>query len=131
VSLASHAIATPEQLQDVLDGLSAGQRVAVVVERDGQPETTEVELADWALHPIVVAGMTLRPLSGTGGEVVAVRPRSRAERAGIRIGDVVRAVGGIPVQAPADVQQAITMGRSPIEVLRDGSPIVVRWPDPG
>ena len=111
--------------------MAAGARVPVVVERDGKPETTEVELADWALHPIVVAGMTLRPMPGTGGEVVAIRPRSRAERAGIRIGDVVRAVGGLPVQAPADVQQAITMGRGPIEVLRDGSTITVRWPEPG
>ncbi len=131
VSLGDAPIMTSDELYARLDQLSAGQRVPVVVERDGKPETTEVELADWALHPIVVAGMTLRPVPGTGGEVVAVRPRSRAERAGIRLGDMVRAVGGIPVQAPADVQQAITMGRGPIEVLREGSTITVAWPEPG
>jgi hypothetical protein len=35
------------------------------------------------------------------------------------------------VQAPADVQQAIAMGRGPIEVLRDGAPLVLTLAENG
>lgn len=131
VSVDGRPIASPEALHALLDELSGGAQVDVGIERAGAPQTTQVVLADWAEHTLVVAGMTLGPTAGTGGEVLAVRPGSRAERGGARIGDVVRAVGGIPVQAPADVQQAIAMGRGPVEVLRDGVAVVVALPDPG
>lgn len=125
------AVASPEAFHAVIDHLTAGTTTAVAIERDGQDQVIQVELSDWAEHTIVVAGMTLEPSAGAGGKVVAIRPRSRAEEAGIRIGDVVRSVGGLPVQAPADVQQAIAMGRGPIEVLRDGAPLVLALPENG
>jgi S1-C subfamily serine protease len=58
--------------------------------------------------------------------VLAVRPRSRAEDAGIHVGDQVRAVDGVPVRAPADVKDALADGRgAQVEVLRDGAAVVV------
>ncbi len=126
-----NAVGSPEAFHAMLDHMTAGTLAKVGIERDGQTQVINVELSDWAEHTIVVAGMTLEPSAGAGGKVVAVRPRSRAEAAGIHIGDVVRSVGGLPVQAPADVQQAIAMGRGPIEVLRDGAPLVLTLPEAG
>lgn len=125
------SIGSPEALHAILDHTTAGTTAQMSVTRGTTAMLVPVELSDWAVHPIVVSGMTLRPLAGTGGEVVAVRPRSRAEKAGVHIGDVVRTVGGLPVQAPVDVQQAIAMGRDPIEVLREGSPVIVTLGDSG
>ena len=71
--------------------------------------------------------MTLRPSPGSGGRVVAVRPRSRAEEAGVRVGDVVRTVEGIPVRAPADVQELLEPGEPVrIEAARDGVSVVLQ-----
>lgn len=128
-SLDGAVINSPEAFHAALDRLTAGTTAQIGFERAGAAELVAVELSDWAEHTIVVAGMTLDPAAGTGGKVVAIRPRSRAETAGVRIGDMVRSVGGLPVQAPADVQQAIAMGRGPIEVLRDGAPMTLSLPE--
>ena len=71
---------------------------------------------------MVVAGMTLRAAPGSGGSVVAVRPRSRAERAGMQVGGLVRRVDGLPVQAPVDVKEALNGGKpATVEIERDGT----------
>jgi len=114
---------SPEALRTLLDSYPARSRVALELVRLGEALEIEVVLTDWAEHPVVTAGMTLRPLPGTGGEVVAVRPRSRSEQAGIAVGDVVRAVNGMPVQAPADVQDLLSAGAAArVEVERNGVP---------
>jgi hypothetical protein len=58
-----------------------------------------------------------------GAEVLAVEPRSAAERAGIRIGDVVTFVAGVPSPSPAQVVRALTgAGTDPLLVgLRRGN----------
>ncbi len=110
-----------------LDRLAGGERTTFHVYRDGALVIVDVELADWSEQPVVIAGMTLRPLAGAGGRVVAVRPRSRAARAGIRIGDVVRTVNGLPVRAPADVREAIGLERAAImRVEREGRAVQIR-----
>jgi serine protease Do len=132
VTIDGEAVGSPEALHAFLDHLAGGTRARIGLERGGEKLVVDVELTDWAEHPLVIAGMTLRPAAGSGGEVVAVRPRSRAERAGIQIGDLVRTVDGIPVQAPADVQEVVTARPHPqVEVLRDGGVVTVQLPDPG
>jgi len=70
----------------------------------------------------VVSGMTLVPHPGTGGEVVAVRERSRASVAGVQVGDRVRSVNGTPVLAPSDVREALgAIGGGSLEVVRAGA----------
>ena len=61
-----------------------------------------------------------------------------AERAGIDVGDVVRTVNGLPVQAPADIKDALAGGAAvQIEAsdfgdyVVDGHVIVERKPLPG
>lgn len=119
-SLAGRPVADPDGLAAALDALGPSKSVPCGLVRDGQPLTVDVTLDDRADRAVVISGMTLRASPGTGGEVVAVRPGSRAERAGVRVGDVVKTVGGRPVQAPADVQDLLAgRGGVTLEVLRD------------
>jgi serine protease Do len=125
------AVDSPEGLREVLDRRAPGDSVAAEVRRDDVPYRMQVALSDWAEHPVVVAGMTLRPVAGSGGQVVALRPRSRSEKAGIQVGDLLRTVEGTPVQAPADVQELLAEGARHLEILRDGVPVAVQLPDTG
>lgn len=120
-------VTTPDALRALLYDLPAGSSVALSVRREGEVHELEGQLSDWAEYPVVVAGMTLRPHPGTGGRVVAVRPRSRAEEAGVQVADVIRTVNGRPVQAPADVQEVLTGGApAQLEVERSGVLAVIR-----
>jgi len=132
VSLAGQPVRSPEELQVRLDALAGGESVQVSLRRGGDTMRTEVQLSDWARQPVVAAGMTLVPAPGSGGEVVAVRPRSRAERAGVVGGDRVRAIDGVPVRAPADIKDAVAGGDAvQLEVLRQGVPVVVQLAEAG
>lgn len=127
--LAGHPLRRPADVTRVLDALEGGDVVPVEIERDGRLETLEVALADQADQPVVVGGMTLAPRPGTGGEVVAVRPRSRAEGAGIEVGDLVRAVDDAPVHAPAEVKEALARSEAArVELVRDGAALIVELP---
>jgi S1-C subfamily serine protease len=121
------AVRVPSDLHGALDHLAGGEQVSVRLLRDGAVDIVDVMLADWEQEPVVVGGMTLVPLAGTGGQVVAVREGSRAEVAGIRTGDVVRSVDGTPCRAPADVKEALSDGAPvQIDLTRDGAPVSVR-----
>lgn len=121
-SVAGRRLEEPSDLEPVLDERSGGEEVEVELIRDGTPLTLRVELGDWALQPVVVSGMTLVPDPGTGGEVVAVRERSRASSAGARVGDRVLSVNGQPVMAPSDVRDALgPSGEGSLEVVRAGT----------
>lgn len=123
----NEGIDSPEALQRVLDRLTGGESVSVRLLRDGQLVLADVTLADWAEQPMVVSGMTLRPRPGSGGDVVAVRPRSLAERAGVEVGDVVRAINGVPVHAPAEVKDALSNADvARLELVRDGVSLEVQ-----
>jgi len=124
-------VATSSQLFDGLDALPGGAVATVRIQRDGQLVILDVRLGDWAEQPIVVGGMTLRPRAGSGGEVVAVRPRSRAERAGVLVGDIVLTVSGLPVQAPADVRESLVGGAVQLELARDGMSVAVKLEEAG
>lgn len=114
-------IGAPQDLYTRLDQLPGDHATSLRLLRDGTLHVLEVELADWALQPVAIAGMTLRPHAGSGGRVVAVRPRSRADEAGVQIGDLVRTVDGLPLQAPADVRSALSPTRAArIGLERDG-----------
>ena len=131
-AFAGVVVDSPEGLQALLDQRSGGERVPVQVLRDGASLSLWVPLSDWASQPVVVGGMTLRAAPGAGGEVVAVRPRSRAERAGVRVGDVVRSVNGAPARAPADVKDALTDGApAQLGLLRAGSSVQLRLGETG
>lgn len=120
-------VSTPQGLGDALWRRSRGDSVPVTITRDGVEEDRPVTLQDWARQAVVIGGMTLRPSSGNGGEVVAVRPGSRAERAGIEVGDQLTVVDGRPVRTPVDLQERLSGGqRAELEVLRGGRVVRLR-----
>jgi hypothetical protein len=53
-------------------------------------------------------GLKLRAIPRVGAEVLSVQPRSRADRAAIRQGDVITVVGGQPSPTPSQVMGAFT-----------------------
>lgn len=125
-------LSAPVDLQRALDRLEGGRATSVRLLRDGELHVLDVTLADWAEQPVAIGGMILRPAPGAGGEVVAVRPRSRAERSGVRVGDVVRAVDGVPVRAPADVRDALGGGGpAQLDLVRGGAPLSVQLEEAG
>jgi len=120
-------VSTPAELRSAIDALPVTSYVFLKLERDGRPVAVDVGLEDRAERPLVVAGMTLRPEPGSGGRVVALRPRSRAERAGVLEGDLIRTVNGVPVLAPADVQDLLSGGQGArLDLLRDGVAVTVQ-----
>ncbi|MFT7520260.1 MAG: serine protease Do [Kiritimatiellia bacterium] len=121
---------TRDELSMVMDGLHVGVPVAMNVLRDEREVRLELVPTDWADHPVVVVGMTLRPSPGTGGRVVALRPRSRAELSGVREGDQVRTIDGVPVGAPAEVHARLSGGGpARLGLLRGGSSVEVELVD--
>lgn len=126
-AVAGAPMSTESDLIAQLDELPGGRTIEVRLLRDGQLQLVDVPLGDWAEQPVVIAGMTLRAAPGSGGEVVAVRPRSRAEASGVEVGDRVQRVNGLPVRAPIEVREALT--RSPVaqlEIARAGAAVVVQ-----
>lgn len=125
VAVGNEPVVSSASLERILDGLSASTAQLRIHRPDGDV-LLPVEIRDWAEEPVVVAGLTLRAQPGSGGEVAAVREGSRGALAGLRVGDLVRAVDGRPVRAPVDVQQALAGGTAAqIEVLRDGVPVTL------
>ena len=125
-AVAGESVITRTDLTALLDHLPGGETISVRLLRDGAVVVVDVVLGDWAEQPVVIGGMTLRSHPGSGGIVVAVRPRSRAERAGIVIGDTVRRVNGLPVRAPAEVRNALTGSPSAqVELARDNVALIV------
>ena len=106
-SVDGHVVGSTEMLYSYLDTLTGSSKITATFYRDQELLLRDIQLVDWSQQPVVIAGMTLRPSPGTGGIVVAVRPRSRAAHAGIQANDIVQAVNGLPVRAPADAKDAI------------------------
>lgn len=127
VKVAGEEVRTGAELRAVLDRLPVTSHVFVQLLRDGVPTPVDVRLEDRAEHPMVVSGMTLAAEGGTGGRVLAVRPRSRADAAGIAEGDLVLSVRGMPVRAPADVEDLLADGGpAQLEILRDGALVAIQ-----
>ncbi|MFT4624848.1 MAG: serine protease Do [Myxococcota bacterium] len=126
VGLGGSSVTGPGDLQQRLDELEGGAETTLDVVQGRAARVISLALADWAGQPVVISGMTLVAEAGTGGAVVAIRPRSRAEAADVRPGDVVLSVDGVPVRAPADVKDALVAARSvQLGLRRDGRAITV------
>jgi serine protease Do len=126
VWFAESPVSHPDDLYRRLDELAGGTMAPIRLQRSGVEHTVDVTLSDWAEQPVVVAGMTLRPEAGTGGRVVAVRQGSRAAAAGVHESDELRAVDGVPVQAPAAVKARVRNETIQLEVVRAGAVVVLR-----
>jgi hypothetical protein len=76
----------------------------------------------WVYPPPKNVGIELDPAQGD--RIVHVAPGSAAEKAGLRAGDLLRAVNGLPVASFADAQYALhrapTSGSLPVARRRNG-----------
>ncbi|MEZ4239406.1 MAG: trypsin-like peptidase domain-containing protein [Myxococcota bacterium] len=130
VAFGDDPVATPRDLARALDRYDGGAEVPVSLRRDGAAQAVQVLLADWAEQPVVIGGMTLRPAPGAGARWWRAL-RSRAEKAGIAVGDVVRSVDGVPVRAPADIRDALANGNPAQLDVVGGVPVAVQLGSPG
>jgi regulator of sigma E protease len=105
-------------------GISPRQRLAVVVGRSGESKTLFVTPRAVSKFDVGYAGVgpALKP------KIARVLPRSPAEQAGFRAGDVFVSIGGDPMESEADVLAAVARhapGPEAITVLRDGKPLTL------
>ncbi len=145
-----------EDLIDLVRESEIGQNVPVVVNREGSEMTFNVEVgerrepsfrseSDWGPAPYaffdsfrrVGIGVSMQTLSGDLGEyfgvpngegalITEVMKDSPAEKAGLKVGDVIVAVNGESVESPSDVS-SFMRGKDrgeevEISIIRDRNP---------
>jgi hypothetical protein len=87
--------------------IASGEEVKLRVRRDGDVRDVALVAAPPVEHPEDPSlGLRLRNVPRSGAEVVSVEPRSRADRAGIRAGDLITVMG--PQKTPTAAQVART-----------------------
>jgi serine protease Do/serine protease DegQ len=81
------------------------------------------------LTPDLAEGMGL-PAQQMGAVITRVEPGSAAERAGLKIGDVVTELGKTPIRGPADLRNKVGLLRlgevAELTVLRGGRSLTIR-----
>ncbi len=95
----------------------------------GTVDRGEIGFAPAALTPEIAQKYRLTP--GVMGVVVAkIDPHSAAERAGLKLGDVVTGVDDMPIRDPADLRNKLALLRvgdvAELKVLRNGRPISMK-----
>lgn len=109
--------------------LAAGEPVSLRVRRNR--EVRELKLSASPSHGLqegFTVGFTLRNVPGTGAAVTAVETGSIADRAGLRVGDVITLAGNARAPSPATVMRAVepvSTGEAVlVAFLRDGTQAV-------
>jgi serine protease Do/serine protease DegQ len=129
-------------LRNVVGLLRAGSRVQLDFVREGTRKQVTaymavpmIEKVDIPSKVTTLAGVTLgtiepeSPLYGRidGAVVVAIKPGSKAEKAGLRSGDTIVGIGQEPIKSPSDVVKMATAakGKLQLRVLRNGSALSI------
>lgn len=118
------------QMKHVMGPMDAGMMLAVVVERDGRPQTFECKLVkELPVYREPFLGILTDPYdSQSPGKVTGVIPGSSAVAAGIAVGDTIVSIQGEPItaQSPLDNRLASLDFRDPIEIELRASDNTVR-----
>lgn len=163
VSLGGQAVYGPQGLSERIRSHEPGETVEVEIERDGKAQSLQVELGNreearqffWAPRAfsgfgwsadrprlgVQLVGITpeLREHLGGRGEggvlVSKVMKGTPAERAGIRVGDLIEAVDGTAIEDAGNLIEIIGEhegGVLKVDVVRDGQPMTIEvvLPDP-
>jgi S1-C subfamily serine protease len=111
------AVTERSLIRDAFDGVSPGDEVTVVVDRDGTSKSITVTTASQADRPAAdeipyLGARPERPMDGTGTPptsftVGVVDAGSPAETAGLKVGDVITSVNGTAVSDPRDAMNAV------------------------
>ncbi|MFN7900331.1 MAG: trypsin-like peptidase domain-containing protein [Synechococcaceae cyanobacterium] len=116
----------------VRSGPGAGLAFAIPINR-ARTIASQLVANGRARHPMIGVALDVVRLPngdpGSGAVVASVQPGGPADQAGLRAGDVIVAIGGRPVQVPADVISAVEahgLGRNlSISVQRAGQRLQV------
>jgi serine protease Do len=111
VRLDHHPVAAPRSVFEILDTATPGQELPLDLWRDGQQitvsvraEEAPVDLPEDLLREKL--GLELRPAHNGGYEVTSVRQGSGAERIGVRRGDLVLGINGLPLDGEEALRRA-------------------------
>lgn len=124
--------ATREAFRSAITGLADGDQIALTVQRNGLPLALSVQLGATS-RPMSVAsravmGVQMVPVSD-GVRIERVEVGQPADKAGIKVGDVVRKLGDVPVTTQEkfrDVLGTLTPGEKvKVALLRDGKEMLV------
>ena len=135
-----------EVLDDLISDYTVGEEVSLLVRRAGKNRTLRVRLGRSPVRPayaerlrIAEVGLTLRaltffdrrrdelPETTTGAVVADLDPDGAASRAGVRVGDLILAVGDEQARSLADLRRLILReGPQPLKVRRSGKDLTLR-----
>jgi regulator of sigma E protease len=116
----------------VLDAATGDQPIQLRVHEQGFERTVELPGAPYGLlqstaDPLALLG--LRPWEPGGSIIVRrVEEGAAAALAGLKVGDVVTGVGGVPISRASELVEAIRQHageRVELDILRDGRPLTV------
>ncbi len=150
-------VQNPRDLARLIAGVHPGEATPLTVHRDGQDRTLSASISaqrEADATPAAAAehgqalGLALAPLDGrarealnlTAGEqgvvVASIRPDSPAEEAGLRPGDLLKAIGSRTVTTPQEAASALREatkagGAVALRVVREGQSAFVALKLPG
>ncbi len=108
--------------QSRLKGFTAKSPIRLQLFRSGQlveasviPVEFPAELVDATVWERL--GLRLKPVTGAGMAISAVRPNSSSAQVGLRPGDLIRKINNRPVLSPGDLREAVIQARGTRSVL--------------
>lgn len=124
------SIENVSQMKHVMGPMDAGMTLAVVVQRDGQPQTFECKLVkELPVYREPFLGILSDPYdTQSPGKITGLIPGSPAVAAGIALGDTIVSIQGEPIttQSPLDNRLASLDFRDQIDIELRASDNAVR-----
>jgi hypothetical protein len=111
-------VATADAWRARVSRVASGDEMKLRVLSSGQARDVSI-VAVTATEPREdpALGIRMRTLPRVGAEVQGVEPRSRADRAGIRTGDVITSIGGRPAPTVAQVTRTFDAAQQGEKIL--------------
>jgi S1-C subfamily serine protease len=139
-----------DSLTLALCAMPVGERVALKIERDGRTLDKTIVLSKYPVQGEIIAtnrpepwrgvrvdytsilpdGISsdeiLKALASGGVRVVEVAPGSEADRAGVKVGQIVTAVDDKAVRNPVEFRAVVAGRRGPVRLATEDGPVVVK-----
>jgi len=119
LAIAGRPVATAFELDTELADFEPGDEVELLIEREGQPLTVRPRMVASPQKGLGISGLT--------AVVEAVAAGGEAEQAGLRAGDRITALNGVPVGSGIDLELVAReqLGEMALTVERDGGEVTV------